>query len=75
MDAPKLTSRQAYLAMYSFLEAYYARGKSDEIGSILGSMSLLDDGLSADPAYLKDWKAAVSQALDGEINAALHIKE
>jgi hypothetical protein len=75
MDEPKLTSRQAYLAMFSFLEAYYARGKSDEIGSILGSMTLLEDGFPADPAYLKDWEAAVSQALDGENNAALHIKE
>ena len=75
MDEPKLTSRQAYLAMFSFLEAYYARGKSDEIGFILGSMSLLEDGFPADPAYLKDWEAAVHQALNGEVNAALNFKE
>ncbi len=38
-------------------------------------MSLLEDGFSANPAYLKDWEAAVNQALNGMVNAALNFKE
>ena len=40
----KLTEEQAYLAMYSFLSDYYDTTNSDEIGGLLGSMSLLEDG-------------------------------
>jgi hypothetical protein len=29
----------AYKAMYEYLDAYYERSKSDEIGGMLGSMS------------------------------------
>ena len=36
-----LTHQEAYEAMFAFLEAYYDRSKSDEIGGLLGSMSLI----------------------------------
>ena len=67
----QLTPAQAYLAMYSFLEAHYQRTKSDDIGALLGSMSLLPDGGSADPAVLHEWQAAVDAALSGSVDAAL----
>lgn len=62
--ATMLTSEQAYAAMFHFLRDYYYRGRSDEIGPLLGSMSLLADGLPADSAYSDDWAQAVRLTLD-----------
>jgi hypothetical protein len=68
-----LTEHQAFLAMYAFLEAEYETTQSDDIGALLGSLSLLGDGLPADPAMLDHWKAAVSAARAGEVDAALRL--
>lgn len=68
-----LTARQAYLAMYSFLDDYYQRTKSDDVGSLLGSMSLLVDGTPADPAIEGEWSTAVQSALSGGVDAALRL--
>ena len=73
MTEKLLTSKQAYEAMYSFLEAYYERGASDEIGYMLGNMSLLSDGTSADPAYTEDWNEAVKKVIEGKVDARLEI--
>jgi len=73
MDNKILSKKQAYLAMFTFLEAYYERGKSDEIGVMLSSMSLLADGGSADPAFLSDWDDAVERVLSGDIDANLRL--
>jgi len=51
----KVSVREAYLAMFEYLQRYYERGKSDEIGSMLGSLSLLRDGESVDPAAISDF--------------------
>ncbi|MBQ0799634.1 MAG: hypothetical protein KBT63_10145 [Porticoccaceae bacterium] len=75
MNKNKLTSEQAYLAMFTFLEAYYERGKSDEIGGMLGSMSLLEDGGTADPAIAADWNEAVLKVLSGDADANLKLSE
>ena len=48
MDA--LTDQQAYLAMFRFLENLYSTTQSNDIGGLLGSMSLLADGVPADSA-------------------------
>ena len=62
-----LTLHQAYLVMFEFLRVYYERGKSDDIGSLLGGLQLLSDGGSADPAYYPhDWELAVRVVLAAE---------
>lgn len=66
----QLSERQAYLAMHKFLDDCFQRGW-DDLGGLLGSMSLLADGSIADPALAKDWAAAVKSALDGQVNARL----
>jgi hypothetical protein len=66
-----LTPKQAYLAMYAFLESHYQRTKADDVGALLGSMSLLTDGTPADPAIEGDWNAAIQFALSGSVNATL----
>lgn len=55
----KLNVLQAYNAMFHFLEIYYNRTESDDIGALLGSMSLLDDGKPADIAIWKDWNESI----------------
>ena len=75
MTDMKLTKEKAYLAMFAFLEDYYERGKSDEIGSMLGSMSLLQDGGTADPAIEQDWNDALERVLKGKVNAKLQLNK
>jgi hypothetical protein len=58
-----MTSDQAYAAMFFFLEDFYQRTHSDEIGGLLGSMSVLADGSPADGAIVADWRRAVERAM------------
>lgn len=60
---PTLTSNQAFRAMVIFLEGYYERTNSDDVGSLLSDLQLLEDGGTADPAASEDWKKSVSRAL------------
>lgn len=58
--------------MFEFLRQYYLRGlsESDEIGGMLGGLSVLADGHPADPAYAADGEAAVSAVLSAEASPA-----
>lgn len=70
----KLSTEQAFAAMYAFLEARYQMTRSDDLGALLGSMSLLEDGTPADPAISSDWEAAVSQAIQGNVELELTLR-
>jgi hypothetical protein len=70
----KLSAPQAYAAMYAFLEARYQMTMSDDLGALLGSMSLLEDGTPADPAIGSDWEVAVSQAIQGKVDLKLTLR-
>ncbi|ALE56525.1 hypothetical protein AC233_06925 [Burkholderia sp. HB1] len=74
MNAENLTPELAYLAMYEFLAELYQRTKSDELGSLLGSMSYLADGETADPAVWTDWMRCVTKVLVGEGDAKLKLR-
>ena len=73
MNDDLLTERQAYLAMYAFLDAQYRLGW-EELGGLLGSMSLLADGKTADSAIARDWAEAVAAAREGTIDAQLRLQ-
>jgi hypothetical protein len=66
-----ITIKQAYAAMYSYLQALYDTTGSDDLGGLLGSMSLLADGSPADPGVWEDWMRAVEQARNGQVNLTL----
>jgi hypothetical protein len=51
----QLTSIEAFQAMLLFLETYYEQTQADDIGALLGSLQLLEDGKPADPALWQDW--------------------
>ena len=59
-----MTEEQAYAAMYHFLDQYFQQTKSDDVGALLGGMSLLD-GEPVDAAVAGDWEDAVEFALAG----------
>ena len=69
----RLTSREAYLAMFGFLEDLYQRTQSDELGALLGGMSLLEDGGTADPAIWSDWEDALENVREGKVDPKLKL--
>ena len=71
----ELTKKEAFLAMYSFLEHEHEVSKSNDIGGLLGSMSLLQDGGTADPAVMQDWENAIKKVKARKVNAFLEIQK
>jgi hypothetical protein len=69
-----LDTKIAYLAMFHFLDSYYQATKSGDVGGLLGGLSLLQDGSSADPAMWQDWLEAVKVASDGKVDANLTLE-
>ena len=56
----KLTKREALNAMRKFLDGYYERTFPDDIASLLGDITFLADGSTADPAVWKDWEDSIN---------------
>jgi len=69
-----LTEEQAYAAMVHFLDQLYSRTKSDDLGALLGGMSLLPDGSTADAAIAYDWQEAIEYDLNGGKAGLLELK-
>ncbi|MBV1775049.1 hypothetical protein KSF73_04900 [Burkholderiaceae bacterium DAT-1] len=65
-----LTPEQAYLAMYAFLDKQHTLG-CEELGGLLGAMSLLEDGRPIDQAIVTDWAESVEAALSGQVDTRL----
>jgi hypothetical protein len=61
-----LTPHQAYAAMFKFLEKYYELTNADDIGALLGSMQMAEDGKPMDPAMWDEWV----ETLDGVCNTS-----
>jgi len=71
----ELTKKEAYLAMYAYLDKLYSLTSSDDLGGFLGSMSLLPDGDPADPTVKQDWEEAIGKVKSGEVDASLWIEK
>ncbi|MEM8849090.1 MAG: hypothetical protein AAGE03_03550 [Pseudomonadota bacterium] len=73
MEKP-LTMKEACRAMFAYLSKWYDTTGSDEIGALLGSMSLVeDDDRPADPAIWSDWLECVAAAKSGKVDASLQL--
>lgn len=59
----QLTSLQALRVASTFLDDYYQKTLSDDLGSLLGDISLLSDDTTADPAAWSDWNDALEKVL------------
>lgn len=57
----ELTKKEAYQAMFIFLDNFYSSTNSDELGWMLGSMSFLEDGGTADPAMWDIWLESIEK--------------
>lgn len=64
MSDERLSEDEAFRAAFLFLKAYYERTRSDAVGGLLGDMSRLADGTTADPAAQEDWADAVRRMRD-----------
>jgi hypothetical protein len=73
METDRISLREAYLAMFEFLDGLYQRTKSDALGSLLGDLSLLPDGKTADPAAWGDWLRCVEKARRDNVDVSLTI--
>lgn len=69
-----LTVKEAYAAMYAYLENLYQLTGSSDLGGFLGGMSLVGDGGTADPAAWEDWMDAVRKAKEGKVDMGLKLK-
>ena len=47
--------------MRLFLEGYYERTSSDDVGALLSDLILLEDGTTADSAAWHDWMNCVKK--------------
>lgn len=54
-----ISQEQAYRAMFVFLERYYELTQTDDVGALLGSMRLLEDGRPVDAAMWEEWQACI----------------
>lgn len=50
-----LTEEEAFQAMIKFLEKYYNLTKSDDVGGLLGSLMIVENGKPLDIALWYDW--------------------
>ena len=71
----EITTKEAFLAMFSFLEKHYELTKSDDIAALLGSMSLLEEGVTADPAMWEEWQESIKRVKLKEVNAELALNQ
>ena len=66
-----LTEKEAYAAMYAYLDTVYDRTKSDDLGGLLGDMSTVGDGETADPAVWHEWLECVEQVKQNKVDTSL----
>ncbi len=71
----KLTELQAYNSMFKFLDEYYKKIGSDLMGWLLGSLSFIIDGGTANPAFWDEWGDAVEKILQDEANEKQQIDD
>ena len=69
-----LSAQEAYAAMFAFLEHRYRLTESDDLGALLGSMSLLPGGGTADPAIWDDWINALKEAKSRNARVNMELK-
>ncbi|EHI99783.1 hypothetical protein CDLVIII_3209 [Clostridium sp. DL-VIII] len=60
-DNMNLTIEEAYKSMVNFLEKYYQRTNSVDIGGLLGDIMLIGEGITADTASWHDWLESVER--------------
>lgn len=60
MNSDKFSEEEAFATMFVFLEQYYSRTKSEEIGVLLGSLAPLGDCKPLDIGMWSEWEKCAS---------------
>lgn len=71
----EIACKECYLAMFSFLQEHYELTRSDDIAVLLGSMSIMNDGLPVDKAILAAWNRAILNVCEENIDAYFKIRK
>jgi hypothetical protein len=74
MNEEQLSAKEAYAAMYAFLENWWNLTKSADLAGLIGSMSLLPNGNSVDASLAYDWREALSKAYACQVNTSLELR-
>jgi hypothetical protein len=69
-----LTEKEAYAAMFAYLVAVYEKTQSDDLGGLLGDMSTVGDGETADPAVWHEWLRCINQVKQSKVDTSLRIQ-
>jgi len=69
----KLSNKEAFEAMFFYLNNLYERTNSDDLGGFLGDMLLMEDGEPVDSAVWSDWMAAVKEVRNKDRTAVSKI--
>ncbi len=56
-----LSEKEAYKAMFLFLEKHYQMTGADDIGALLGVLSLCENNRPGDVALWQDWLDAIAE--------------
>ena len=75
MSEALLTTKEAYAAMYLFLSDLYEKAGLDQLGGVLGGMSVLPDGTTADPACWDDWLRFVDKSKSQNVDIGLRLND
>ena len=63
-DYRMLTTEQAYRAAYHLISLYQERSDDPDTEEMLRWMSIMEDGITADPAFWPDWLSSVDKVLE-----------
>jgi len=58
----RISVEDAYGAMFEFLSHYFETTRSEEVGTLLGGLSISDDGRPMDEGMWEEWILAVQRA-------------
>lgn len=57
-----MKNQMGYRIFYRYLDYIWNAEEHDYLGALLGGMSLLEDGITADPAYESNWDKAILES-------------
>lgn len=60
---------------YAEMAAVWKRTGNEELAGMLGEMSFVPGGLTADPATWHDWLKCVDQSINGEVDSMLRAQD
>lgn len=66
--------KEAFDLMIIYLDKYYERTNSNDIGGLLGDAMILEDGTTADSAMMDDWLLSVKKNTNKIDNNYMDIK-